>query len=320
MANEEQNNPTQDQDGAEDAQEQETADKPEGEEDTSSDDPGLLDFADKKKDGDAADPDPDPKKWEPPANLKLPEHLVGDSADSTIEKLGKAYMGARNQLAQRKTPAGLEGTVPDKPEGYEIAEEGEDDHIARELNSEATKPILDAFRKSAIELNIPDKTFSALMKGGLANLDAEGIIDAGLSDEEAQRISGEAELEILAEQVGAQQAKDIVNQVGSWVGKLKDRGIVQTDEEMAEAQSMFGTATAARIMQRVLVAEFGERPIPVAEGLEGSSSPAEALAEYHKALSLKPGPERDAALEAATAGMQKTFGKREAGSVPSQLF
>lgn len=275
----------------------------------------ILDFASK---GDSENSEGD---WKLPDGLELPDHLVGSNADDTLAKLAKAYSGARRELSQKGKGEGLSGDVPETPDGYTFEPEGEDDRIAAELNSEASKPVLDYFRKAAHEIGIPAQAFQELMRKGLGAA-AEAGIPIGVSNEEAAKISGEAEFAALSQEVGAKEAGTIINTISAYQQKLADRGVLSGEEDMAEFAQMMGTARAARIFHRILTGELGERPIPVADGVDGAVTGQEAYAAHAAASRMPPGAEKDAAMAEAQRKMQKAFGNNgaAAGSVRSSVL
>lgn len=277
----------------------------------------ILDFASKTapKEGEAGD-------WKLPDGMELPDHLVGLSADDTLAKVAKAYAGARRELSQKgKAEGKLEGAVPESPDGYTFEAEGDDDKVAAELNSEASKPYVDAFRNAAHKLGIPDKAFAQLMREGLSGI-AENGIPIGVSNEEAARISGEAEMASLVKEVGQKEASTIINTIGAYGEKLQARGVLVDEADVAEFGQMVGTARAARIFQRILAGEFGERPIPQADGADGSVTPTEAYAKQAAANRMPEGAERDQALAEAKRAFQKAFGNdpNPTGSVRSGVL
>lgn len=273
----------------------------------------ILDFADKTGGEGEGDGD-EGGEWKLPDGLELPDHLVGTSANDTLARVAKAYTGARRQLSQRAKESGqLEGQVPDDPDGYEIASEGDDDKIAAELNSEASKPIVDAYRKAAHKLGIPDKTFNDFMRQGMQGLEEAGI-PIGVSSEEAQQISSEAELESLSEQYGKQEASTIINTISGYGEKLAARGVLKDEQDVDEFAQMVGTARAASIFHRILTGELGEKPIPPGEGMDGNVSPTEAQAAYARAQNLPEGSEKEAAMAEAQTMMEKAYGTQAAPS------
>lgn len=265
----------------------------------------ILDFASEGNDtaegGEGGD-------YELPEGLELPDHLRGTSAEDTLAKVAAAYKGARRELSQKGKGEGLAGDVPETPDGYTFEADGDDDNVAAELNSEASKPIVDAFRNAAHELGIPAPAFEQLMRKGLAGVGEAGI-PIGVSNEDAEAISAEAEMEALTEQVGAREAGTIVNTLKSYGQKLVDRGVLQDEGDITEYYQMIGTARAARIFHRIMTGEFGEKPIPPADGADGSVTATEAYAAHNRASSLPAGAERDQAMAEATRMMEKAFGK-----------
>ena len=258
--------------------------------------------------------------WKLPDGLEIPEHLVGTSAEDTLAKLSKAYKGARQDVSKGGKDGGLEGTVPDSPDGYTFEADGDDDKIAAEINSEASKPIMDAFKKAAHKHKIPDKAFTAFLRDGIAELGEQGISIG--NDEDVQRVNGEAEMAALSEEVGAKEASTIINTISNYGEKLAAKGVLQNEDDVAEFTQMVGTARAARIFHRLLVGELGEKPIPSAVGMDGQVTPQEAYAAHAAALKLPAGSERDQAVADANAKMQKAFGEggSASGSIRSNVL
>lgn len=281
----------------------------------------ILDFATKQKTG-GKEGEGDGDAWKLPDGMELPDHLLGQTADETLAKVTKAYQGARRELSQKgKGESSLEGAVPDDPDGYKFDPEGDDDKIAAELNSEASKPYVDAFRKAAHKLGIPDKAFTQLMREGLGGI-AESGMPIGVSNEEAQKISGEQEMASLIKEVGQKEASTIVNTIGTYAEKLAQRGVLKDEADMAEFSQMVGTGRAARIFHRILTGEMGEKPIPTADGADGSVTPQEAYAKHAAASRMPGGAEKDAAMAEAQRLMQKAFGNspQATGSIRSGVL
>lgn len=281
----------------------------------------ILDFA-TKTGGKQGEGEGNGDAWKLPEGMELPDHLVGSTADETLAKVTKAYQGARRELSQKGKGEGkLEGAVPDDPDGYKFDPEGDDDKIAAELNSEASKPYVDAFRKAAHKLGIPDKAFTQLMREGLSGI-AENGMPIGVSNEEAQKISGEQEMQSLVKEVGQKEASTIVNTIGTYADKLAQRGVLKDEQDVSEFAQMVGTARAARIFHRILTGEMGEKPIPQADGADGSVTPQEAYAKHAAASRMKPGAEKDAAMAEAQRLMQKAFGNspQATGSIRSGVL
>lgn len=250
----------------------------------------------------------------------LPEHLRGKDADETLKKVHDAYAGARKALSKGGNK--LDGEVPDKPDGYTFEDAGseeEPDRIFAELTSEASKPMVDMARKAAHKAGIPDKAFAGFMRDFVAGA-AEGGLPIGVDDVEAQQISAEAEMEKLTELVGSgSEASTLVNTVSTYAQKLVDRGTI-AKEDMAEFGVMVGTAESALLFYRIMTAELGEKPIPVAEGGAGAVTQTDAYALHAKASALPDGAEKTLAMEEAQRAMQKAFGQNPTGSVRSSVL
>lgn len=274
----------------------------------------ILDFAQK-----AAAPGADgkpaaPGDWKAPDGI--PDHLKGGNAEETINKLLTAYNGARKTLAQKGQGDGKGGTVPENPDGYEIKAEGDDDKIAAELNSEASKPIVDSFRKAAHKHGISAEQFAGLMKEGMAGLDPSLLAN----DESAMQISAEKEMEALTKLAGDPVlASTIVNTVENYGKRQLDAGLF-TQAELQEYRIMCGTAESAALFYKIMTGELGEKPIPMGDPGAGEVSAADAYALQAQALKMPQGSERDAALQRAQRAMEKAFGQQPTGAVRSNVL
>lgn len=275
----------------------------------------ILDFADEdggKPGGDEGG------EWAAPEGL--PDHLKGEDADKTLAKVLKAYQGARTELAKKgKAEGKLEGVVPEKWEDYAFEAEGDDDKIATEINSEASKPIVDGFRRAAHEVGIPDKAFKEFMRKGLSNVANDTGMMFGASTEQLQEISRETEMEALSKEVGPAQAQTMVNTVKAWGDKLQGNGVLLNDAEREEFNIMAGTALSTRIMHRIMTAYLGEKAIPATVGGEGTTTVSEANAAYARASKMPAGAERDEALADAQRKLESAYGKNAASSVRTNM-
>ena len=159
------------------------------------------------------------------------------------------------------------------------------------------------------------------MREGLSGI-AENGMPIGVSNEEAARISGEQEMASLVQEVGQKEASTIVNTIGTYAEKLAQRGVLKDEQDIAEFSQMVGTGRAARIFHRILTGEMGEKPIPMADGADGSVTPQEAYSRHAQASKMKPGAEKDAAMAEAQRLMQKAFGNspQPTGSIRSGVL
>lgn len=248
----------------------------------------------------------------------IPEHMRGKDADETLANVMKAYKGARTSLAEGKGK--LEGDVPENIDGYTFEAEGDDDNLAAEMNSEESKPVVDAFKKAALDVGIPNKAFAAFMRQGLANA-AEAGVPVGLSEEQAVEISASAEMERMVELMGDQtSANTVVNTVDNYANKLVDNGVM-AEEDMATFKDMCGTADCSRLFYQIMTAEFGEKAIPIPDGGNASVTSTDAYALHAAASAMPEGAEKTAAMQEANSAMQKAFGsKPQTGSVRSSVL
>jgi len=276
----------------------------------------ILDLA--KPDDDKPDPDAEPGDYKAPDFVA--EHLRGKDADETLEKIHTAYKGARDKLA--KGTGALEGEVPDAADAYSFSDQGteeEPDKVFAELSSEASKPLVDMAKAAAHKMGIPDKAFEGFMRE-FVQAGGEAGIPFGLSDEEAEEISAEAEMEKLTEITGSgAEASTMVNTVMTYAQKMVDRGVM-TKEQIGEFKVMVGTAESVQIFYNMLVGEMGERPIPPGDPDTGTVTPQEAYAMHEAAAKMPDGAEKDQAMAEANKAMNKAYGQNPTGSVPSNVL
>lgn len=95
----------------------------------------------------------------------IPEHLLGETTEQTLDKLFGAYKGARDELAKGK-PA-----TPDKPEAYQL-KIGED--AAKQFPIADDDPALQVLRQTAHEANFSQEQFEVLGKF------VDQLVDKGL--------------------------------------------------------------------------------------------------------------------------------------------
>lgn len=278
---------------------------------------GILDLAQGDKGNKGGDGDGEGEGDGYKAPDTIPEHMRGKDADETLGNVLKAYNGARTSLA--KGQGKLEGDVPKDLDGYTFESEGDDDSLAAELNSEESKPVVDAFKKAALDLGIPDKAFAAFMRAGLTNA-AEAGVPVGLSQEEATAISADAEMERMVELMGStQEAQTVVNTVGIYGNKLIENGVISKDD-IGTFNDMCGTADCSRLFYQIMQAEFGEKAIPLADGSDSRVTGTDAYAMHAQASAMPAGSEKDAAMAEANKAMTKAFGNEAAGSVHSGVL
>ena len=212
----------------------------------------------------------------------------------------------------------LEGSVPGKIDGYtfdSIEGDRDKDVVLADLTSEESKPYVDAFREVAMEVGIPDAAFAKLMHGAVGKLVENGL-SISTDPEQAMQINGEAEMEALTRDLGPQGANDALRQIDTFAQKLANNGILQNEKDVQEFAQMVGTAQGLQIMQRIIVAEFGEKAIPKAEGVAGAPTLEEAYEQHRQALSMPPGSDREEAVSRAEKQLEKAMAQ---GSTPGAV-
>lgn len=278
----------------------------------------IMDFASKGEDkGDGGE------RYALPEGIEVADHLVGTDAEDTLRKLATAYKGARQELSTRGKGdgEGPEGAVPENIEGYEITSEDAEDPVFKDLTSEASKPIVDAWRKAALDTGIPDAAFSKFMQAGVANMMADGL-ELNVDPEKQAEINGEAEMEVLTKDLGQAGADQALRVMDNFAAKMAERGHLRDEADVAEFSQMVGTARAVQIMQRILVGELGESPIPPADPVEGALTREEASAMHSEALKMEHGAARDDAIKKAEAAMAKALASTPSttGAVRSRVL
>ncbi len=254
----------------------------------------ILDYAPK---GAAPKPGEQGEAWKLPDGLEVPAHLLGSSAEDTLKKLSTAYKGARQELSTRKREDGvLEGEVPKDIDGYTFEGDLEKDPILKDLASEESKPIVDAWRKAALECGIPNAAFAKFMHAGITKMQEGGVV-LNLNSDEAAKINGEAELEALEKELGKAGAEENLRQLDTFAQKLAEKGILRDKADVSEYGQMVGTARAAQIMQRIIAVEFGERAIPPADPLAGAPTLEEAYEAQRMALAMPHSGDREGAVK-----------------------
>ena len=242
-----------------------------------------------------------------------PDHLKGKDDKETLNKLLKAYQGARKDISKNKP-----GGAPETVDGYEFKPDGDDDKIATELNSEASKQVVDAFKDAAKEADISVDQLNTLMRKGLGSLSEQGV-PIGVSEEEIIEISAKKEFTDLGEAVGEKQAGIMVNTVDQFGQKMLANGVF-TDGDMNEFRVMVGTSQSVQAFYKIMTGTLGEKPIPPADGGEGAITQVEANALFADAKAMKDGPAKDEALKTASAAMERAYGSEKAGSIRTNIL
>jgi hypothetical protein len=269
----------------------------------------MLDFRSKEKPGEGEAGE----AWQLPEGLDVPEHLRGASAEDTLEKLVKAYNGAREKIAKGET--GEAPKVPDSVDAYVFTQpEDPEDPVYKDLTSEASKPIVDNWREAAKEAGLSTEQFDKFLRTGMSKMFEQGLAVA--SPQEQADINAEQEWQALVKEVGQQGANTIAHQMTTYGQQLEKRGIIQDDADATEWLQMVGTARGARLMSRILSVEFGEKAIPPADAVDGAPTQEEAYAAHREAMSLPKGSDRDEAIQRAEEMLKKALNQN---STPGQI-
>lgn len=264
----------------------------------------LLDYAPKGKQAEGGEGG---EEWKLPDGVDIPEHLVGTDAETTLAKIATAYRGARQELSTRgKADGVLEGEVPKDLDGYTFEGDTENDPILKDLTSEESKPIVDAWRAAAKEVGIPNTAFAKFMQMGMKNMTESGLTLTG-DPEQAAQINGEAEMEALEKAVGKAGADQMLRQIDTYAQKLAEVGILTSKEDVQEFGQMVGTAKSMQLMNRIIVEMHGEKPIPRGDAVDGAPTLAEAYEQQNRALSMPKGADRDDAIAAADKALEKAM-------------
>lgn len=234
--------------GAEGAEDQNAG--AEGAEDNKGDEApkGLLDHADNQQaaegEGDDAGKgeEGDDKPAAPFRPEGLPDHLAGENDRETIEKLNKAYLGARAQISE-----GTQGKAPKTSDDYKV-ELADDLGLPVDAEGAADKPVIDALRTAAHANGLTQGQFNGVLNDTLRSLVASGLID---DPYDAAR-----EFDVLG---GKEAAMPVINALVDWGKGLVKQGMLSEDD-FSEYKIMAGTGRGARVMV-VLREMTGEPPI-----------------------------------------------------------
>lgn len=192
-------------------------------------------------------PDETPEKDDPPPPEPyypddLPDLLRGKDDKDTIDKVHKAYLGARRKVGQKEKP-------PGKPEAYKL---DLDEDLAGKLGIEDVESdqAVAAARKVAHEMGMTQSAFNEFIGGFM-----QAALEGGLIPEPMDL---DKEAEILG---GMEAAKSIATGVMHWGRSLVAKGVL-SKEDMEEFELMGGTARGVRILSK-LREMSGEKPLPV---------------------------------------------------------
>lgn len=175
----------------------------------------------------------------------LPDHMLGTSDQETLDKLLKAYKGARDELANKKG-------LPEKYEDYTIDLSEEDSEKYLVKNEEGIDPVFETMKKTAFEEGIPQESFRRFIE----KLYEQVTSDA---DTAADNLKSTVDYQFQA-LGGPEKAKSVVDANTAWIDGLKNRGIL-TEDEATEMKMHTTYSEGLSWIDKVRV-NSGEKPIP----------------------------------------------------------
>lgn len=169
----------------------------------------------------------------PPAAYRpegLPDHLAGANERETIDRLFKAYDGARKTLGDR-------GAVPDKPEGYTFEPS---DKLKPFVQNFDKDPVYAAVRGIAHKAGMDAKQFQAFLPAVLEHFVDAGLVDAPVDAKAMLRTLAPREAANLAPAEQEQAAARRVSANTAWVDGAKAQGTLP-----GEVAEFFAAALAS---------------------------------------------------------------------------
>lgn len=210
---------------------------------------------------------------------------------SSHDRLQQERDQLKQQMQEGKPP---EGTVPDKPDGYEFTPpEG----LQREIPSD--DPMLQSFREIAHANNIPQEQFNAVAGQFMAKMEEQ--LGPPLDPDQERK------------QLGP-NADTILEANARWVDGLKQDGML-SQEEHDELLSLGETATGVRALNK-LREKVGEQPIPM-EGAKMSELPSKQ--EWYQQFNAAMDKGDQAEIKRLEKVAEQVFGTGPAGSSEAGL-
>lgn len=184
----------------------------------------------------------------------LPDHFIGASDQETIDKIAKAYKGARDELAGKKN-------LPEKIEDYNI-------DLPTELAEKMLAPGEDG------KDPVFEKLKGVLFKHGLsqeAAVDFATELYAAVGTDVDEKIDTtkdtiDHEYKLLG---GPDKAKPVKDAVEAWITGLQNQGVIDENDAVdMKLHAQYGEGL--RWLDKIRV-KTGEKPIPV--NLSGGNVP-----------------------------------------------
>lgn len=194
----------------------------------------------------AAEQPAEEKPEEAPSVYKpegLPDHMLGKDEKETLDKLFKAYKGARDELAG-KSP------LPEKLEDYTIELAEEDARRFLNPGEDGVDPVFEVFRKSAYEQGIPAEKAAKFVKNVYEEITATAAEENKKMDASFETFGGEA------------KAKAVIDANAAWISALENQGVLSKEEaDDMKLHTQYGAGL--RWIDKIRQSLGGEKAIPV---------------------------------------------------------
>jgi hypothetical protein len=147
----------------------------------------------------------EPKKEVPTWAAGIPEHMIGETVEETLDNVNKAYTGSRQELSKKGAP-----DVPETADGYafELPED-----YTKQFGDGKDDPLLTAFRERAHKLGVGQEAAQELAAGFVTDAMANEFFEAPMSIKD-----------FYADLGGDEIGGKLVGDVGGWVRSLAATG------------------------------------------------------------------------------------------------
>lgn len=192
----------------------------------------------------------------------MPEHLIGETDQETIDKALKAYKGARDELAKKYN-------IPERIDDYQIEFSDEEKEKFLSPDEDGNDPVFNALRESAFKNGIPAEKAAAWAR------DLFEMVHSDIDDKVQDKT--ESTVDAKFEKIGGpEKAEPIKKANEAWIQGLQNQGIIDEDDA-AEMSLLTQYGEGLRWLDKVRTAVAGEKPIPA--DLSGDTGGGETLSE-----------------------------------------
>lgn len=177
----------------------------------------------------------------------FPDHLVGSNEKETLDKLFKAYMGARKDISKG---------IPQAPEKLEDYQLKLDETVMNDLVSDgADESRLNGFKEIALKAKLSEDQFNTVLSE-YAKLAKSQIDQDMLMTEEVKQQWLKQSWEELG---GVEQAKQTVSAVRNYANALVTKGVISR-EDLPTYEAMVSEAPFVKLMSKI-ISHTSEKPI-----------------------------------------------------------